>query len=66
VFPTVWRLFFTFVIPVAVMTTFPAMAMLGMLRPEQALGTLVGAIALLAVSRVIWRAALRSYTSASS
>ncbi|HEY3803747.1 MAG TPA: ABC-2 family transporter protein [Kofleriaceae bacterium] len=66
VFPGIWRLFFTFVIPVAVMTTFPAMAILGRLEPRQAVGTLVGAIALLAVSRVVWRAALRSYTSASS
>jgi ABC-2 type transport system permease protein len=66
VFPTVWRMFFTFVIPVAVMTTFPAMAMLGMLDPRQAIGALVGAVALLVVSRTIWRAALRSYTSASS
>jgi ABC-type uncharacterized transport system permease subunit len=42
------------------------MAILGRLEPRQAVGTLVGAIALLAVSRVVWRAALRSYTSASS
>jgi ABC-2 type transport system permease protein len=66
VFPPAWRMVFTFVIPVAVMTTFPAMAMLGMLQPAQALGTLVGAIALLGIGRIVWRAALRSYTSASS
>ena len=31
VYPTAWRIVFTFVIPVAVMTTFPAMALLGRL-----------------------------------
>ena len=66
VFPGLWRLFFTFVIPVAVMTTFPAMALLGMLRAQQVAGTLVGAAILLALGRLVWRAALRSYTSASS
>lgn len=66
VFPRVWRLVFTFVIPVAVMTTFPAMALLGRLKVEAALATIGGALALLVLSRLIWRAAIRSYTSASS
>jgi ABC-2 type transport system permease protein len=66
VFPGVWRLFFTFVIPVAVMTTFPAMALLGMLQLREVVGALVGAVILLALGRLVWRAALRSYTSASS
>ena len=66
VFPGLWRLFFTFVIPVAVMTTFPAMALLGMLHVQQIAGTLVGAAILLVLGRLVWRAALRSYTSASS
>ncbi|CAN5638656.1 ABC-2 family transporter protein [soil metagenome] len=66
VLPGAWRLVFTFVIPIAVMTTFPAMALLGTLGAERALGTIVGAFALLAVSRWVWRAAIRNYTSASS
>ncbi len=66
VFPGVWRIIFTFVVPVALMTTFPAMALLGSLHPHQAIGTVVGSAALLVASRLIWRAALRSYTSASS
>lgn len=66
VFRGAWRWVFTFVIPVAVMTTFPAMALLGRLAAETALATIGGALALLILSRLIWRAAIRSYTSASS
>ena len=66
VFRGVWRLVFTFVIPVAVMTTFPAMALLGRLDAKTALATIAGALAMLAISRLVWRAAIRNYTSASS
>jgi ABC-2 type transport system permease protein len=66
VFQGLWRLVFTFVIPVAVMTTFPAMALLGRLDAPTALGTAGGALALLVISRLFWRRAIRSYTSASS
>jgi len=66
VFRGVWRMVFTFVIPVAVMTTFPSMALLGTLDPRTALATVGGAAALLVLSRLVWRAAIRSYTSASS
>ncbi|HWU89380.1 MAG TPA: ABC-2 family transporter protein, partial [Kofleriaceae bacterium] len=51
VFRGVWRLVFTFIIPVAVMTTFPAMALLGELDARTALATVGGALALLAGSR---------------
>jgi viologen exporter family transport system permease protein len=66
VFPGVWRIVFTFVIPVAVMTTFPAMALLGTLGLERALATLGGALAMLVIGRLVWRSAIRNYTSASS
>jgi len=66
VFRGLWRMVFTFVIPVAVMTTFPAMALLGRLGAEAALATIGGALGLIVVSRLIWRSAIRSYTSASS
>jgi ABC-2 type transport system permease protein len=66
VFRGVWRFVFTFVIPVAVMTTFPAMALLGRLRIETALATIGGSLVLAVVSRLVWRLAIRSYTSASS
>ena len=66
VFPGAWRFIFTFVIPVAVMTTYPAEALLGQLGARSALATIGGALVLLVVSRLVWRTAIRSYTSASS
>ena len=66
VFPGLWRVVFTFVIPVALMTTFPAMALLGTLSLKTALATVGGAGAMLMVSRLVWNAAIRNYTSASS
>lgn len=66
VFRGAWRIVFTFVIPVAVMTTFPAMALLGRLSAQTALLTIGGSFAMLVISRIIWRAAIRNYTSASS
>ena len=66
VFPGAWRLVFTFVIPIALMTTFPAMGLLGVLGLKQLLGTLAGTLLMLIASRLVWRAAIRSYTSASS
>lgn len=66
VFPSWVRLLFTFIIPIAFVTTVPAEALVGRVRPESALGT--GAVALLLVlaSRWLWRWAVASYTSASS
>ncbi len=66
VFRGVWRILFTFVIPLALMTTYPAMAILGTLDRRTALFALGGALLFAAVSRTLWRAAIRSYTSASS
>lgn len=66
VFKGAWRIVFTFVLPLALMTTFPAMALLGTLEPAAAVGCVGGAVLLLAISRGVWRIAIRSYTSASS
>lgn len=66
VFSGAWRFVFTFVVPIAVMTTYPAMALLGLLDARTALATIAGSLALLVLSRLIWRTAIRSYTSASS
>lgn len=66
VFRGAWRFFFTFIIPVAIMTTFPAMALLGRLSPRTTLLTVGGSLVMLVISRLIWRAAIRNYTSASS
>lgn len=66
VFRGAWRIVFTFVIPLALMTTYPAMALLGTLSATTAVGALAGAAAMLAAARACWRTALRGYTSASS
>jgi ABC-2 type transport system permease protein len=66
VFPGAWRIVFTFVLPVAIMTTYPAEALLGTHAPTTVLATVGGSLALLMISRAVWRTAIRSYTSASS
>jgi ABC-2 type transport system permease protein len=66
VLPGIWRVVFTFIIPVAIMTTFPAMALLGTLTARAAVATGGGALAMVVISRLVWTAAIRSYTSASS
>lgn len=60
------RMVLTVVVPVAVVTSFPAMALLG--RPQAGLLLHAGAVAagLLVLSRAAWKLALRHYTSASS
>lgn len=65
-YPTAYRFFFTFVVPVAFLTTVPAEAMLGRVQAGWVLGAGVLALGLLFVSRLFWQFALRFYTSASS
>jgi ABC-2 type transport system permease protein len=65
-YPAAYRVFFTFVVPVAFLTTVPAQALLQRGEWAWMLGGLVLAIALLMVSKLFWRFALRFYTSASS
>lgn len=60
------RAILTFVIPVAVMTSYPAMALLGQLRVENAAFAVVLTFVLLLTSRVVWIGSLRRYSSASS
>lgn len=60
------RLLLTVVVPVAVVTSFPAMALLGRLDRGLVLHALAVAAGLLLVSRLTWKLALRHYTSASS
>ncbi|HUK64674.1 MAG TPA: ABC-2 family transporter protein, partial [Dongiaceae bacterium] len=64
VFRGVLRIVFTFVIPLALMTTYPAEALLGRLVPSTLLAAAVGAIAFAAASRSVWLLSLRRYTSA--
>lgn len=65
-YPIAYRFFFTFVIPVAFLTTVPAETLLRRVEPSWILGSGLLAIFLLFVSRAFWRFALRFYTSASS
>ncbi len=65
-FPGWVRLLFTFVVPVAFITTVPTEALLGRVSLSSALTGIAVAAVLLGVSRAFWRYAVRSYTSASS
>jgi ABC-2 type transport system permease protein len=59
-------LFFTFVIPLALMTTYPALAVLGRAELKHFLIAAAVACGLLLLSRYVWQRSIRSYTSASS
>lgn len=61
-----WAFVFTYVIPVAVMTTFPAEALLGSLDVRSAITVALVSMTLAAFARSIWVRAIRRYTSASS
>jgi ABC-2 type transport system permease protein len=65
-FPTAYRFFFTFVMPVAFLTTIPAQALLGRSDISWLIGAAILAVALFFASTWFWRFALRFYTSASS
>ena len=65
-YPPALRLVFTFVLPVAFLTTVPAQVLLGeVLLPTLLLGGCL-AVGFFVMARVFWLYALRQYTSASS
>lgn len=66
VFPPALRIIFTFVFPLALMTTYPALALLGRLGPGTVLACSAGCLSFAALARLCWRRALAAYTSASS
>jgi ABC-2 type transport system permease protein len=66
VFRGVLRVVFTFVVPLAVMTTFPAEALLGRLAPARAAGIAAGALVFAVGARRVWLRSIARYTSASS
>lgn len=66
VFPRVLRFVFTFVFPLALMTTLPAEALLGRLSAATAWAAVGGGVAFAAIARLVWLRAIRAYTSASS
>jgi ABC-2 type transport system permease protein len=65
-YPAVYRFIFTFIIPVAFLTTIPAEIMLGRSEVSWILGAGFLACFLLILSALFWQFALRFYTSASS
>jgi len=60
------RLLFTIVIPIALMTTYPAEALLGRLAFRTAALGIVGSLVFALVGRLVWTRAIGRYTSASS
>jgi viologen exporter family transport system permease protein len=60
------RVVFTVVFPIALLTTYPAMALLGTLDLKTGLAAFAGGLAFAALARRVWRRALAHYTSASS
>jgi ABC-2 type transport system permease protein len=65
-YPIAYQFFFTFIVPVAFLTTIPAEAMLGRVEFGWMIGAGFLAIVLLFIARSFWQFALRFYTSASS
>ncbi|PSF38522.1 ABC transporter permease [Aphanothece hegewaldii CCALA 016] len=65
-YPAIYRVFFTFIIPVAFLTTIPAQVMLNKSHLFGILGAAILAVSLLFISIFFWKFALRFYTSASS
>lgn len=55
---------FTFVIPLALMTTYPALSLLSRITPREVGTSLVVATGFVLASRWVWRRSLRSYTGA--
>jgi ABC-2 type transport system permease protein len=58
------RFIFTFVLPLALMTTFPAQALLGTLPPGTLAVAIAGAVIAFGASRAVWKASIAKYTSA--
>src|SRR5512145_2892279 len=66
VFRGLLRIVFTFVVPLALMTTYPALALLGKLDAPHAFQALAVAATFAVVSRAVWLRSIGHYTSASS
>lgn len=66
VFPPLLRALFTFVVPLLVMTSYPAEALLGRLSWGTVAELAAISAALLTIARATWRRSVRGYTSASS
>jgi ABC-2 type transport system permease protein len=64
VFRGMWAIVFTFVVPLTLMTTFPARAILGTLDGKSALAALGASVVALVVARGVWVRSIARYTSA--
>ena len=64
-YPAVYRLVFTFIVPIAFLTTVPAEALLGRSSSTWLVASPVVAVVAFGCARLVWRRALRSYTGAS-
>lgn len=58
------KLVFTFIVPIAVMTTFPAEALLGRLEWQRLAFSILGAAVFATVARLVWLRSISRYTSA--
>ena len=60
------RALLTFVLPIAVMVSYPTKALLGLLEPPKVLGAFFLSAALLALALTVWQNSLKHYSSVSS
>lgn len=65
-YPATYRFVFTFILPVAFLTTVPAEAMLGRARTGGVLGMIALAAIMFTLARLFWMFSIRHYSSASS
>jgi ABC-2 type transport system permease protein len=65
-FPAAYRFFFTFIVPVAFLTTVPAQVFVGRTEVSFVLGGFFISVVSFFIARFFWTLATRSYTSASS
>ena len=65
-YPAALRFLFFYLLPIAWTTTIPASALTGRLSTSMGLAASAVGVGALAFSRVLWRAAIRHYTGASS
>ncbi len=64
VFKGGFRFVFTFVVPLVVMTTYPAEALLGRLEGSALAWSVLGSVAFAGLARWVWLRSIRRYTSA--
>jgi ABC-2 type transport system permease protein len=58
------KFIFTFVVPLTVMTTFPAQALLDRLEWQTLAFSVLGSLLFVAAARAVWLRSIRFYTSA--